>query len=222
LTIAYKHFSKDRGKSRENFQREFENLKRLARIDNPHIIKSLAGFSRGDNYYLMFPLADFSLKDMLRDNPRNYRRDLEVSRWMVDQLFGLASALEHLHSGLTEDRNSNRFSCTHCDLKPDNILIFEDSKDPTGKGKSLGVWKIADFGVSKFRRPTLPSSEPKKMTTFRGTPAYAAPESDMLNPPYLRMQAQPYDIWSFGCIMLEVLTFMNSGTEGVRTFEEAR
>jgi serine/threonine protein kinase len=140
---------------------------------------------------------------------------------VYNEVLGIATALQHLHS--PPANATTRLYCAHLDLKPDNILIYNDVKNSTGGKKTLGVWKISDFGVSQIRHPaTPPSAEPQIITAFRGTPNYAAPECDVLNPPERRMQGQAYDIWSLGCIMAEVLTFVYCDTEGVRMFEEAR
>ncbi|XP_027362861.1 mitogen-activated protein kinase kinase kinase 17-like [Abrus precatorius] len=81
----------------------------------------------------------------------------------------------------------------HCDLKPDNILLFPSSED--GARYQL---KIADFGLSKTRQETIDADFWK--IKFRGTPFYMSPESVMG-----RIETS-LDIWSLGCIVIEMIT----------------
>ncbi|KAI9010242.1 kinase-like domain-containing protein [Hyaloraphidium curvatum] len=69
----------------------------------------------------------------------------------------------------------------HCDLKPANILI------------RLGVYKIADFGLSSLRNLAGASTA--------GSPAYMPPES-LRRPPAKR--DKPADVYSFGVIAYEM------------------
>ena len=80
----------------------------------------------------------------------------------------------------------------HRDLKPSNIKIT-----PEGKVKVL------DFGLAKAIKSQYPgqqstTTEPGKIF---GTPAYMSPEQARGNPVDHRS-----DIWSFGCVLYEMLT----------------
>ncbi|KAB1207489.1 Serine/threonine-protein kinase BCK1/SLK1/SSP31 [Morella rubra] len=80
----------------------------------------------------------------------------------------------------------------HCDLKPANVLVFcsEDGASSV---------KIADFGLSKI--PGEENEFVRRNFTFRGTPIYMSPESVLLG----EIQS-PLDIWSLGCMVIEMLT----------------
>ena len=80
----------------------------------------------------------------------------------------------------------------HCDLKPDNILLF-----PSSDGHAKYQLKIADFGLSKTREDTNADLGEIK---FRGTPFYMSPES------VVGLMGTPLDIWSLGCIVIEMIT----------------
>lgn len=81
----------------------------------------------------------------------------------------------------------------HCDLKSDNILLFPSSEN----GARYQV-KIADFGLSKTKGENFNADFWK--IKFRGTPHYMSPESVM------GQIDTPLDIWSLGCIVLEMIT----------------
>ncbi|CAJ1947754.1 unnamed protein product [Sphenostylis stenocarpa] len=80
----------------------------------------------------------------------------------------------------------------HCDLKPDNILLFPSSEDPT-----KFQLKISDFGLSKIRGERNADFGQIK---FRGTPFYMSPES------LVGLLEASLDIWSLGCIVIEMIT----------------
>ncbi|XP_027790614.1 dual specificity tyrosine-phosphorylation-regulated kinase 3 isoform X1 [Marmota flaviventris] len=72
----------------------------------------------------------------------------------------------------------------HCDLKPENILLKHHGRSAT---------KVIDFGSSCF--------EYQKLYTYIQSRFYRAPEI-ILGCRY----STPIDIWSFGCILAELLT----------------
>ena len=80
----------------------------------------------------------------------------------------------------------------HCDLKPGNIMIARS-----------GI-KVLDFGLAK-------SGSDEKVTASQlvmGTPAYMAPEQREGKPADART-----DIYSFGCVLYEMLTGGRVGTQ---------
>lgn len=94
-----------------------------------------------------------------------------------------AEALEHLH----------RAGVVHRDLKPSNIILFcEDEKTI--------IPKVVDFGVSKFSN-LLSADRLTLQGEVLGSPLYMSPEQ--CRGEDVTFQS---DIYSFGCVMFEVLT----------------
>lgn len=125
------------------------------------------------------------------------RDDLEANRdpnFVLDvlsQLIGLASAIETIH----------KQNYRHGDLKPQNILIF------AGKSK-VGTWKIADLGLAKFHNETTGARVGPTTMIGSGTISYEPPETvTTSNSPRSRL----YDIWSLGCIILEIVVSLLYG-----------
>ncbi|NOR67700.1 MAG: protein kinase, partial [Woeseiaceae bacterium] len=80
----------------------------------------------------------------------------------------------------------------HRDLKPSNVKITPD-----------GRVKVLDFGLAKAtetqeKKADITITQPGRIM---GTPAYMSPEQARANPTDHRT-----DIWSFGCVMYEMLT----------------
>ena len=146
---------------------------------------------------------------------------------------GLAGALAYLHEGLDLSSTNKKLHCYHLDLKPQNILIFEaDGND---------IWKISDFGISRIK--SVPRDRPHgqydsvsehlldkifnpkkdvdlssgvKNARFGGT--YAAPEAREEHD----MVTRNSDVWSLGCVLVLVLTFLESQSRGIHQFQQVR
>ena len=76
----------------------------------------------------------------------------------------------------------------HRDIKGSNVLI-----DASGK------IKLTDFGASKRMDKMGDDGQPPQ--AFRGSPYWTAPEVMMK-----KSQGKPSDIWSVGCVVIEMLT----------------
>lgn len=78
----------------------------------------------------------------------------------------------------------------HCDVKPRNILVFDD-----------GDVKIADFGLSKTAEKNRAETGEDGRFQLRGSPLYMSPESVNDNE-----YESPCDIWALGCSVIEMFT----------------
>ncbi|MBN3303357.1 DYRK2 kinase, partial [Amia calva] len=100
------------------------------------------------------------------------------------QGFSLPLVRKFAHSILQCLEALHRNKIIHCDLKPENILLKQ-------QGRS-GI-KVIDFGSSCF--------EHQRVYTYIQSRFYRAPEV-ILGSRY----GMPIDMWSFGCILAELLT----------------
>ena len=193
--------------SRDAFEREIKNLNMIRALKSRHIIKHIVTCERNSSYYVVFPWASGgSLLDLWR--PENdTARTPELVLWCLRQMLGLSDALRALHQDL-----EGGIHCRHGDLKPDNILLFEEGEDR--------FLVIADLGVSRIHeQPTelRQGGTTTKATTF----SYQAPEaSDEGNQDKPRHRT--YDIWSLGCIFLEFVIWLLYDLKAVRNFGDHR
>ena len=151
-------------------------------------------------YNLIFAVADGgSLADFLNGQGM---KGLQGSQLLL-ALTDLASAIDAMHN-FTLDALKLSLSGCHHDLAPRNILIHGDT------------FLLADFGLSTFR-----NAEEDSLTMFREVRgSYVAPECQTIRDGRLETQniGRASDIWSFGCILSEVLTHMVLGPDGVKRF----
>lgn len=127
---------------------------------------------------------------------------------------GVADALAEMSSfregGEGRDTPHSTWFGYHLDLKPSNILI-------TGRGNERTL-VITDFGQAYFRR----------IRTGREDGTYSAitpnPGGIIYTPPDERVDSQghihrSFDVWSFGCILLEVAVYIIQGEEELTKFK---
>ncbi|KAK2865046.1 hypothetical protein FQN49_003962 [Arthroderma sp. PD_2] len=159
-------------------------------------------FTRDERNFI-FPLADGGdLEAFLKSDswPRHFTEDSSF----YSALCGLSSAIEKIHDYTTEKYVYVRLKGQHQDLKPSNILVDFDR------------FIVADFGLAKFISETQTSNTP----FIIGGGDYLAPECEDLRDLKKGFVNRLSDIWSFGCIIVDILTFMQLGKEGVMEFRK--
>ncbi|KAF2692085.1 kinase-like protein [Lentithecium fluviatile CBS 122367] len=195
----------------------------MAGLDHPHLVKCLTSFTLGWKYYMVYDLADCDLESFICDNPRSGKvSDLSAS-WLAQQLSGLAGALRVVHnpggSKFSSAKNlgvpsaiGERTGYIH-DIKPDNILVFQ-KKDGTSwlRLSDFSCARVVDFvatisGNNRFSYKT---------NTKSGAPIYRAPESSE------GATSRPYDMWSLGCVYLEILVWFIEGYQALLSFRASR
>ncbi len=192
------------GDTRADFEKELYNLSMLKMLRHPNIVEMLAAYTFKGRHNLLFHKADGkTLGDVLEDSPHPSFRTLEQ---MIIAISGLCSALHALHNFHVSHMEFLAIGCHH-DLKPDNILV------------NKGSFLLADFGLS-----TIKDSKKASDTSFKKVRGdYVAPECENLEELSKRnVINRSSDIWSLGCIILELITHVMTGPEGVRDFETER
>lgn len=199
-------------------QRELAMLNEISRFPNPHVVSHFAAWEQRNSLFILFPLAKGDLRwFMTKPKPT---LDQEFVLWFLSQLRGLADAIHHLHNldpgVLSNDSHQSelRENVLHLDLKPENILVFKRSK------VNDDVFMISDFGSGKVKQQWTDetSSHSGSTQTAETALTYTGPDV-FLNGKISR----PYDMWSLGCILLELISWAHLGPEqGVEDFATAR
>ncbi len=144
--------------------KDFRNEVRLtARLEHPHILPLKDASFIDDRFVIVFPLAERTLDDRLRS-----RISQKVALEYVEQIL---DAVAYAH----------RRRIVHCDVKPDNVLLFAD-----------GRIRLTDFGIAKVAQKTLRGSG-------TGTVGYMAPEQAMGKP------SPRSDVFSIGLVAYRML-----------------
>jgi serine/threonine protein kinase len=101
----------------------------------------------------------------------------------------------------------------HGDIKPENILWFRNPNDDHDRG----VLKITDFGLTEFSVNYDRSYKPRSKV-FAASLSYRPPEFDLQD----GLIGRSYDIWTLGCLYLELITWLLGGWELVEKFNKER
>lgn len=214
-------------------------------------MKHLATITHGSKHYILLPLADhLDLELFLHcgisdDGKRLYNFEDRfpslkgggLTTALFHQLYLVAHALSWLHSGISMEQSHSRIFCAHMDLRPSNILV------ENAKGSPVGRWMLSDFGISVFREDTQKQDSEyvsigdyySQITTktrlrcAKGT--YQAPEVTIREPSWDQLShfspgqkevARKSDVWSFGCILSDVLVFELGRDKLVKNFQVVR
>lgn len=215
----------------ESYVNEVYVMERLAStIDSPHMARLLATIEvpravpdqERSDYHLVLEAADrsvdklWSSRNWWQQYPARGISDLELAKWVANQCYGLADALWKFHIFPKRSSDpSNKTHGLHCDIKPDNILHYEEweldrMSNPRGTvHEKLGVLQLSDFGLSSFH--STGSVENHRIAgDFLD---YAAPETD-----FLLTHSPAADIWHLGCLFMDFATWLLDGPEGYETF----
>ncbi|KAF2469937.1 kinase-like protein [Lindgomyces ingoldianus] len=187
------------------FSREKQVLELLNLLHHPHIVPLLTSYIHAAKFNLIFPLADASLESLL-SGTATIPAITHEALWK--QLLGITSALDSLHNFTYKKHDILDLEMIgyHHDLKPQNVLI----KD--------GVFLLADFGLARLKDPVSQSGTIHK----HGALTYGAPETLGNSSRSGRSVGRALDIWSWGCILIEVITLELMSPMGVAQFRQNR
>ncbi|KAL6859299.1 kinase-like protein [Trichoderma novae-zelandiae] len=196
------------------FEQELEAFRQAT--PGGHIIEICAAFKKGEKRGFLFPWADGgTLNHLWTKKPHDIVESAKVewpdfSRWICMQCYGIIHDLFAIHEpyGMPTGNVEDLYGI-HSDIKPDNILYF------TQDGSPLGSLKVSDLGLMKFHRIFSRTVQSKSMGFAYQT--YRAPEHD-LN----KVRSRKIDIWAFGCLFAEFLTWAIGGHNAIETFKTKR
>lgn len=163
ISVALKvpHAHLVRAHTLEEFKRE---ARVVARLDDPHILALKTAGHVDGHFVIVYPLGRETLHDRLKRRPSLSARLRYAEHLLL--------ALSHAHGQRV----------IHCDVKPENLLIFPGDR-----------LRLMDFGIAKVALSTLPASG-------SGTVGYVAPEQ-ALGRPSVRS-----DVFSAGLILFRMFS----------------
>jgi len=186
--VALKVLPADVASNQDRMRRFKQEATSAASLNHPNIAHIYEiGQSNDLNFIAMEYVDGTTLRDKI------HREHEELSK--------LLRVLQHVAEGLAKAHDAG---IVHRDLKPDNIMITSD-----------GHAKVLDFGLAKLVEPptttdSVPSGEEPTILqqssmpgVILGTLGYMSPEQAQGKTKEIDHRA---DIFSFGCILFEVVT----------------
>jgi serine/threonine-protein kinase len=147
--------------SLDDFSRE---VRLAAKLDHPNILGLKSADFIDGHLVIAFPLGEESLEERLAR-----RMSLRTALDLGEQLLRAVAFAHEQH-------------VIHCDVKPDNLLLFGD-----------GRLRLTDFGISKVAHRTISASG-------AGTVGYMAPEQAMGRP------SRRSDVFATGLVLWQMFS----------------
>ncbi|CAG8978314.1 hypothetical protein HYALB_00005900 [Hymenoscyphus albidus] len=207
-------------KSKEEFEVEVAVHIAFSLQPHPNLIRLLCTFSYKQEYYLLFPYAKSNLRQFWRQNPRPDFSKSSVL-WMLEQCKAIVSALHKIHEyrntqePLPHFEEYERVYGRNGDIKPENILLSPEVDKKPEYNADPGALLIADFGLTYLHRRLTRSFIVSDK--INGSPSYEPPERALC-----KVITRKYDIWSLGCLFLELLIWRLRGWQKLTYFNRVR
>ncbi|KAJ4413665.1 hypothetical protein N0V82_008394 [Gnomoniopsis sp. IMI 355080] len=199
-------------KEHEEFNKEVQALKRFNGKVHKHLVTLLATFTQDGYYHMIFPWAERDLDAYWDMHRAPDLADLSLLRWVSKQCLGIMEAISLIHNPQHLD-TAGRFG-RHGDIKAENILWYMTNKSPQDRG----ILVLSDFGLAALNTAKSRSMMPNDSAGLRLTPSYRPPECDIAGGKITRA----FDIWSIGCLYLEMACWLLKGTSGKKDFDRDR
>jgi serine/threonine protein kinase len=208
--------------------REVHFHRAMADLSHDHLLKCLASFVFSSKYHMIYEKADCNVEEFMKRNanPRKLPNFTTVD--LAQQLFGLADALCFIHNQGSSDsredttllsvpKKSSRKSGYIHDIKPENLLMFIYN----GPGGKAYWFRMSDFSCAKvvdiLETVSGKDRDSWKTASRSGTPVYRAPEAITEG-----RTSRPYDLFSLGCVFLELLVWFLDDYYALKAFRDQR
>lgn len=172
------------------YHQELHNLSILRPFQHPNILEVKAAYTHGKKHNLIFSYATGGDLDGLlrsKQRPQPFECDEDLLLALTELSIGIAA----VH---TIEKGDLKLIGCHHDLRPQNILIHD------------GTFLLGDFGLSKFKRASrLSRTKAGPCDGEYNAPEYGDLDTKGLRDYYIHRSS---DIWSFGCIIAELVTYM--------------
>ncbi|VUC30883.1 unnamed protein product [Clonostachys rosea] len=176
----------------------------LHKHQSDFLLRPAASYQIRNSYYLLYPRSEGghlgNFWEQFPEGPLDPRR----VTWIIRQFVGICDALRELH-----DLNRR-----HGGLRPDNIIWFP-------KAKGNGALRMTDLGHVILEKEAFRADPRADTVTLYPSEAYRyeAPEADERSDSE-KTRSRAYDVWSLGCVMLELLIWLVSGLEDLKLFQQ--
>ncbi|KAM5342967.1 hypothetical protein ACJ41O_013933 [Fusarium nematophilum] len=204
-------------------------------LQNEHMVSYWASYTHnGYGYVLFTPPTDFSLKSFLATTPSSFKNLSKTSRRerIMNWILCLVDTLCYLHS---KNRSHGYIKPSTIFFTHQNHIFLSDSTRLTPEGVILHTDKSSfdrewyDYAApEQWLRPSGASSPPSRFMNLGS--ASASPDDGNFNimrtydlansptamflPPNPQLGPQQADIFSLGCIILELLSFLVKRSTG--------
>ncbi|KAL2826296.1 kinase-like domain-containing protein [Aspergillus cavernicola] len=235
LEIARKDYEISRDPNVEKERDIMEKIFAGSSTECPNILRNLGSLAFGPtNYSLFMPLAICDLQAYMMENYQARPNSIAEKKNLISCAMGLADGLSFLHKGM-KTSEMEELVCYHMDLKPRNILIFQETE---GGRPTRHIWKISDFGMARMkvrrhgkdvvgeqdvnswfvRRSPIEGPSVSATRNPRADGTYLAPESTSQD----RIMRADSDVWSLGCVLSVLFVYLEEGSKGVEEYTRAR
>ena len=181
--VALKILPHEFAEDKDRMSRFVREAKSASALNHPNIITIYEiGETNGTHFIATEYIEGETLQTRLKGEPLSLKSTIEIA-------LQVASALDAAH----------RAGIVHRDIKPDNVMVRQD-----------GIVKVLDFGLAKPGATDGSEVDTEGETKIQiktqagmimGTVAYMSPEQARGKETDART-----DIWSFGCVLYEMLT----------------
>lgn len=179
---------------------------------------------------MIYEKADKDLEKLMKECNQSINLKTFSARDLARQLYGLIGALSVVHNqeniepsydrnflGVPQKKDMRQRSGYIHDIKPDNILVFIYQMN----GKQTYWFRLSDYSsanVVDFVESVSGQHRDSWRTNHKkSTPNYRAPE-------FLSDEgiSRPFDLWSLGCVFIELLTWFTEDFEALESFRRSR